>query len=73
MKFVLEIGISAEHPSVFSIFSKLDDDIGDFLCFWSWLLLLLTDDESDSDVSLTVIVRFSLRNKGVNYLVDGVN
>ena len=51
----------------------MDDKFGDFFYFLSWRLLHLTDDESDSDVSLTVIVRFSLRNMGVNCLVDGVN
>ena len=51
----------------------MDEDFGDFFGFLSWRLLLLTDDESDSDVSRTVIVRFSLRNMGVDCLVDGVN
>ena len=72
MKLVSDIGISAEHPSVFWMFSTIDGDFEEFFCFLSWRLLLLTDDASESDVSLAVIVRFSIRNIGVSCLVDRV-
>ena len=61
-----DTGISAEYPSVFCIFSKID--VVDFFCFFKVLLLLRTDDVSESDVSLNVICLFplrSLRNIGV--------
>ena len=73
MKFVSEFGISAEYPSLFCIFYLMGDDFGDFFCFLSWHLLLLTDNESDSDVSLFVILRFSLLNMVVICLVDRLN
>ena len=72
MKFVSDIGISAEHPSVFWMFSSIDGNFEDF-CVMSWRFLFLTDAISESDVSLTVIVRSSLRNMDVSYLVNWVD
>ena len=61
------------------MFSTSDGDFEDFFCFLSWRLLLLTDDVSESDISLRVrlslrkIVRLSLRKMGVSFLVNGVD
>ena len=64
---VLESGISVEYPSVFRIFSTNDCD--DFFCL-RVLLLFLTDDVSESDVSLIVSCRLLvLRKIGVGICV----
>ena len=55
-----DTGISAEYPSVFCIFSTIH--VVDFFCFFKVLLLLRTDDVSQSVVSLTVICIFPLRS-----------
>ena len=64
---------SVEYLSVFWIISTTDCEFGVFFCFLRWPLFLLTDDLSDTEVSLFSIVRFSLRKMGVSFLVDGVD
>ena len=71
MQIVSEICISADYPSVLWIFSTMDGEFENFFCFLSWRLLFLTDEVSESDVLLTVMVRLSLRNMGVSCLDDG--
>ena len=73
MKLVSETGRSLENPSVFWMFSTTDLEAGAFFCFISWLLILLTDDVSDSEVSFTSIIRFSLRKMGVSCLANKVD
>ena len=55
------------------MFSTTDCEVDVFFCFSSWRLLLLTDDVSDSEVSLTSMVRFALRRMGVGVLIDVVD
>ena len=55
------------------IFSTTGIDFEIFFCFLIWRLLLLIEDVSESEVSLTAIVCFSLRNVGVNCLADGID
>ena len=60
-----EIGSSVEYPSVFWIFCKMDWGSKLFFCLLRWRLLLLTEEVSESDLSITGIIRFSFRKIGV--------
>ena len=73
MKVASEIGYSVACPSVFCMLSTTDCEFEIFFCFFSWRLLLLTDEVFESEVPLTSILQFSLRKMGVSCLDDGVD